>query len=312
MPGVAERSGRLHCAPVPYETAVPAPEPPLDVLLIGASSQIGRAALADIGGAGHRVQALSRRPAPLACAGARWHRADLSAGWPAAVTAPVDVVLSFGPLQALADALAGLGWAPCRRLVATSSMSAVSKSDSPVPDDRALADALQRAEESLARQCERLGIGWTLLRPTMIYGLGLDRNLTPIARRAMRWRVFPYPRGSGLRQPVHAADVAQAAWRAAQSPAAVGQTFEIGGGERIRIDAMFRRVRRSLPAWTLPLPVPRAALAAAARLWPALRGPVSRIDQDLVADNGPVGESLGVHPRPFAPDADAWREGGAR
>ena len=287
------------------DLALPDSIPSLHVLLTGATSQLGHALLPMLQAEGHRVTALSRDAHQDDAQDVAWHRADLAAGWPE--VGECDVVVSFGPLQALADALAALSHAPCRQLVATSSMSAESKRDSMIPEDRALSASLRRAESALIAQCERLGIGWCVLRPTMIYGLGLDENLGMVARRAWRTRLFPYPAGRGLRQPVHAQDVALAAWHAANAAAAQGRIIEIGGGERLRIDEMFRRVRRSLPGWTLPLPVPRLALVAAARGWPALRGPVSRIDQDLLADNGPLRETLGVEPRGFAPDARTWR-----
>ncbi|AXA83433.1 hypothetical protein DCD74_00870 [Lysobacter oculi] len=275
------------------------------VLLTGATSQVGVALRALLHEQGHEVVALSRN-AVADDASVRWQQADLGDGWPA--IGRFDAVISFGPMQALADALAALDDAPCRRLVATSSMSAVSKRDSSVAEDRALSASLREAEAALVTQCERLGIGWTVLRPTMIYGLGIDRNISPVARRAARTRVFPYPRGRGMRQPVHAEDVALAAWRALHRDAAIGRIIEIGGGERLRIDAMFRRVRAGLPAWTLPLPVPRVALALAAVLRPGLRGFVSRIDQDLLADNTRLEKILGVKPRGFSPGPAQWRE----
>jgi hypothetical protein len=66
----------------------------------------------------------------------------------------------------------------------------------------------------------------------------------------------------------------------------------------------------------LPLPVPRLATSIAQRLLPGLRGPLSRLDRDLVADNGELERVLGIGPRGFAPDAATWLpvagDGGAR
>lgn len=278
------------------------------ILVSGASSQLGRALLQERAGRGDHFTCISRQPGPKTDAGVEWLQADLDAGWP---DVSGDALLSFGPLQALADGLASLHVAPFPRVVATSSMSAESKRDALLPEDRALSEGLRNAEAALIAQCERLGIGWTILRPTMIYGMGIDENLTPIARRAMRTRLFPYPLGRGLRQPVHAADVAEAAWRAIHLDAAIGKTIEVGGGERIRIDQMFRRVRASLPSSTLPLPVPRPLSRVAARLLPGLRGAISRLDRDLIADNGDLEDLLGVHPRAFSPIHRTWQAGGA-
>lgn len=255
---------------------------------------------------GHRVVALSRDPRKLEEGGVDWHRVDLAKGWPQ--LGLFDVCISFGPMQALADALSELPTAPFQRLVATSSMSVESKRDSSIAEDRELSASLRAAEEALVLQCERLGIGWTVLRPTMIYGLGLDQNLSPIARRALRTRLFPYPKGQGLRQPVHAEDVALAAWRAVSSAVASGQILEIGGGERLQIDDMFRRVRRAMPARTLPVPIPRAILRLTAWLNPGLRGALSRVDRDLIADNTALASLLDVRPRGFSPDVTQWLE----
>jgi hypothetical protein len=38
-----------------------------------------------------------------------------------------------------------------------------------------------------------------------------------------------------------------------------------------------------------------------------LRGPLSRLEADLIADNTEVTRLLGVQPRLFRPDADCWR-----
>ena len=134
----------------------------------------------------------------------------------------------------------------------------------------------------------------------------MDRNLTPLARRALRWRWFALPRGRGLRQPVHAQDVALAVFAALQTDAAAGRVVPVGGGERLTAAQMFARVRASLPVRTVPLPLPRFAVAAGRRLVPALQGPLSRLDSDLVADNTDLERLLAVHPRGFAPDRRCW------
>ena len=51
----------------------------------------------------------------------------------------------------------------------------------------------------------------------------------------------------------------------------------------------------------------RWRLLGLAAVLPRARGPVSRLQQDLIADNGPLRALLDVHPRPFQPDADTWR-----
>ena len=105
-------------------------------------------------------------------------------------------------------------------------MSAETKSASPDLAERALAETLRKAEQRLLRSAAARGIACTLLRPTLIYGGGPDRSLVPIARLALRWRVLPIPLGaSGLRQPVHAADLAGAVDAVIDCAAARGKVY---------------------------------------------------------------------------------------
>ncbi|HZV38844.1 MAG TPA: hypothetical protein VFF96_08870 [Pseudoxanthomonas sp.] len=279
------------------------------VLVIGASSQIGFCLLPRLLAAGFDVVALSRK-AHASTAQVDWKLARVPDRMPE--PARYDAIVSFGPLLALGEWLSMQTEAPAPRLVATSSMSAVSKRDSVVADEVEIARVLRQGEDEVVRQCERLGIGWTLFRPTLIYGVGLDKSLTPLARRALRWRVFPIPAARGLRQPVHADDLALAVVRALAVPEARGRVFEFGGGERISAETMFRRVRDSLPRATLSLPLGPAVQTLMRALWPASRGPLSRLDQDLLADNGPVGSVLGVLPRSFRPEAAMWQTNRAK
>ncbi len=275
------------------------------ILLTGATNQLGHAALPLLANEGAEVIALSRDARSAPAARIEWVQGALPDAMPGLPT--LDAIVSFGPLDGLAEWLSARVDAPASIVVATSSMSAVTKRDSGVPEDRAVAERLLRGEAALQRECERLGMRWTLLRPTMIYGVGLDRNLTPVARRALRSRVFPMPPGRGLRQPVHAQDVAQAALSAVRNEAASSRIIELGGGERLRVDEMFRRVRASLERSTFPLVVPSVVLPLTSHLLPRLRGALSRLDQDLVADNAVAIEVLGVQPRPFRPTMATWQ-----
>lgn len=272
------------------------------VLVLGASSQIGYFLLPTLVAASVRVLALSRRAQP-GVDGVEWLQGALPL-LPAAANT-VESVCCFAPLDALA-AWVESGAAPAlRRVVATSSMSAESKRDSPSSNERTLSQRLRNGEAALARACAARGIAWTVLRPTLIYGAARDRSLTPLARRAARWHVFGLPAGAGLRQPVHAEDVA-AAVLGALDGAAAGCVVPIGGGERLAAAEMFARVRVSLPVHTLPLPVPALLLRVGARVLPRLQGPLTRLERDLLADNTQLEHLLGVRPRGFHPDRDCW------
>lgn len=274
------------------------------VLVCGASSQIGFFLLPELVRSGVPVLALSRRP-QAALAGVTWLQGTLPQ--PPIIANTAGSLCCFAPLDALAAWIDAGTAANLRRVVATSSMSAESKQDSPVAAEREVSRRLHEGEAAVARACERRGIAWTILRPTLIYGAARDRSLTPLARRAMRWRVFGLPAGSGLRQPVHAADIAQAVVRALDG-AAAGHVIPIGGGERVPAAEMFARVHASLPVRALPLRVPAPLIQLGARLVPPMRGALTRLQQDLVADNGELERLLDVHPRLFRPGPECWEQ----
>jgi nucleoside-diphosphate-sugar epimerase len=272
------------------------------VLVCGASSQIGWFLLPELVRAGPPVLALSRSGQPP-MKGVAWLRGELPRP-PSAVDAARSLC-SFAPLDALARWIEA-GAAPnLERVVATSSMSAESKQTSPVAAEREVSRRLREGEAALARACERRAVAWTAFRPTLIYGAARDKSLTPLARRATRWRIFGLPAGAGLRQPVHAADIAIAVQRALDG-GAEGRVLQMGGGERLTASAMFERVRAGLPVRTLPIRIPRALIRAGARAVPPLRGPLTRLEQDLVADNTELERLLDVHPRDFRPDRACW------
>ena len=276
----------------------------MTVLVFGASGQIGHFLLPRLLASGESVLAVSRTPRP-AQPELDWLPGQLPDRVP---EVPVlSAVLGCGPLPPLAEWLERTPLENAPRIVALSSMSAEAKRDSDVPAEREISRLLQAGEAALARACDRRGYAWTVLRPTLIYGAGLDRSLTPIARRAMRTRIFPLPGGRGLRQPVHADDLAQAMLAALECPAAAGRVLAMGGGERLSAGAMFARVRRSLPRRSVPLPLPSWLLRCAGGLLPRWRGPLSRLQVDLVADNDEVQRLLGIRPRAFHPDAGTWR-----
>jgi nucleoside-diphosphate-sugar epimerase len=274
----------------------------MTVLVLGGSGQIGHFLLPRLDAAGHAWLAVSRQPPPH---DARWVEGHLPDGMPP--LPPLHAVVSLGPIDLLASWLADMRLPGVPHVIATSSMSAETKRESAVPEEREVSRRLRDAETTLIATCASRGMPWTVFRPTLIYGAGMDKSLTPIVASARRRHVFPLPSGRGQRQPVHADDIAAAVVAALGTAAARGRTLPIGGGERITAAEMFRRTQRSAGGLVLPVPVPRVVLDVAAALSPAIRGPVARLDADLIADNGDLEALLGVHPRAFRPVAGTWR-----
>lgn len=282
------------------------------VVVFGAGGQIGRYLVPRLLDRGDRVIGVSRAPRVSAHDGFDWIRGDLHGQVPH--LPEHDAIFSLGPLDAFAAWLERTPMPATPGLIAFSSMSVKGKAASIDAAERALAETLERAEQQLIRAAEATRRRWTLLRPTLIYGAGIDRNLSALARAGMRWRVFPQvPAASGLRQPVHASDLADAALAAWTRPAAGGRILELGGGERIAYATMLQRVQASLPVRCLALPIPfsgiRLALALARRFpqWRMIPvGALSRLQVDLVADNDAARTLLEWSPRPFRPEPSTW------
>ncbi|MEP7042482.1 MAG: NAD-dependent epimerase/dehydratase family protein [Dokdonella sp.] len=275
-------------------------------LMVGASGATGRFLRPRLLAAGHQVIALSRRPYVGDESGVRWLVGDLHATMPPLPA--LDAIFSLGPLDAFARWFAQAPIVGTPHVIAFSSMSVDSKRGSSDTAERRLAERLRSAELELAAAAERRGCAWTVFRPTLIYGAGVDRSLTPIARLAMRWRLFPRLVGArGLRQPVHADDLATACIAVLENARSHGRIYALGGGERLAFETMLERVRRSLPTIALPLPLPLGLARVFARaLHSPRRAALARLLQDLVADNAAAAADFGWSPRAFDPDASAW------
>ena len=195
----------------------------MTVLVFGASSQVGHYLLPWLSARDEPVVALSRVP-HAESVGVTW----MTGGLPVAVpdVPSVSAIFSFGPLSLFALWLSRAELPHAPRIIVTSSMSAETKRVSDVPAERELSQSLRDSEELLATACARLGSDWTVLRPTLVYGAGMDKSLTPIARRAMRTRGCPLPAGRGVRQPVPAEDLARAALERSMTARQAAENFK--------------------------------------------------------------------------------------
>jgi nucleoside-diphosphate-sugar epimerase len=279
-------------------------------LVFGLTGQVGQALRASLHASDPPLVAVSREPRPPEDRIA-WQRGSLQ-DFPDPAQAIVAIA-SLGPLDAFARWFESSALAPAR-VVALGSTSVHAKKDSPDPAERALAQALRDAERRLAAAAAARGTALTVLRPTLIYGHGRDRNLSRIVGLARRWRVLPLPwRARGLRQPVHVEDVASAVLGALRTRSSRPGFFDLPGGETLAFDEMvMRALAAGAPAAAvvrLPGPLFRAGvgvLRGLGRLDAAGIGVLARLDQDQVYDPGPARVSLGHYPRGFQPPAETF------
>ena len=274
------------------------------ILVLGATSLIGEFLLDRLRALDLAPIAVSRRPpaADLCWLDADLSDPDLVEGLP-----PVATVFSLSPIWLLPQALPALKARGMDRLVAFSSTSRFSKTASPVAAERAVALALADAEAAVAAWCDDNGVAWTILRPTLIYAEGRDGNVSRLAALIRRLRVLPLSgTGAGLRQPVHADDLAAGAILAAGAALAEGRAYDLVGGETLTYRAMAERVFEGLGRRPWIVSLPPALFALALRLAaPLLPGATSamgdRMAKDLTFDDAAARRDFGWSPRDFHP-----------
>jgi nucleoside-diphosphate-sugar epimerase len=191
--------------------------------------------------------------------------------------------------------------------VALGSTSRWTRTESTNPRERDVAHRLVEAEEAVRVACDTHQIDWTILRPTLIYDGETDRSVTVIARLVQWLGAFPVAgEGAGLRQPVHATEIAYACLDVLHAPTTFGRIYDTPGGETVTFAEMVRRIAggagRQVRLLHLPLPLVRAGLSVV-RWLPGLRHltpeMADRMNQDLVFDASEARGDFGFSPGPF-------------
>ena len=277
-------------------------------LVIGATGLVGGYLLAHLIRRGERPYALSRSKQERT--DADWLVGDLTRPetlhFPPSATlyCTADAILLSQVLEKLLNPAV-------RRVVVFSSTSVLTKLDSEVAEERAGLGRLAEAERTIAETCARHDVAWTILRPTLIYAEGRDVNITPLSRLIRRIGFMPLVGGAaGLRQPVHAEDLAIGAIDAAATPAAANKFYSLPGGETLAYREMIGRIfdGMKLPRRTINVPAPiwRAAFLVAKPLFPSANVAMGiRMMKDMTFDATPAHDDFGWKPRAFHPVFDA-------
>ena len=275
-------------------------------LLTGGSSQIGYFLLPELLAADANVQvlALARRARPDYLARherLRWQIAG-AADADFSQAAPITEIISLGPLQLTLDAMPHC--ADLQRVVAVTSSSILVKQHSVDAFEREQIRALAAAEQSLIERCQQRGIVCQILRPTMIYGAGLDANVCALANLAASAGVVPVAgRAAGLRRPVHVGDIAAAVLCLRQL--AQSGRWIVNGGSTLSYRELAEKVCQAsqrgrvigVPAVVLKTMLSAAHLAG--RLRSVNAGMITRQNQDLLFDDRAAIKDFGWSPRAF-------------
>ncbi|MGE0288787.1 MAG: NAD-dependent epimerase/dehydratase family protein [Bradyrhizobium sp.] len=268
-------------------------------LVIGGSGLVGGFIVEHLVRSGQRPLALLRtsRSDELV----EWCQGDLQT--PAALKfPPFSTLYCTVDAALLSEALPHLIQPSLKRLVAFSSTSVLTKQDTEV------VLRLSAAELQIDATCAHHDIGWTILRPTLIYGNGRDTNITPLSQLIRRFRFMPLVGGGpGLRQPVHAEDLAIGAIAAATSAAAINKFYSLPGSETVTYREMIGRIfdELRLPRRFLYVPpwIWRAAFVAINPLFLGANVAMGlRMMKDMCFDAAAARRDFGWRQRAFKPE----------
>jgi GT2 family glycosyltransferase/nucleoside-diphosphate-sugar epimerase len=277
------------------------------VLVTGGTGQVGLSVIRRLIASGAAVLAMSRGgvQVPFAHEHLRWIKGDLTDQKLHLHGYLIDMAVHCAPLEHLPPTIDLLADAEVKRVIAFSSTSIFGKALSKNAHEKDVVEKLVVAENEIAERCNARGIQWTILRPTMIYGVGLDLGVTSLAKIIDRFASFPiYPPAFGRRQPVHADDLAIAVLQAAFSAETIGKAYNLSGGDVMTYRQMLERIYATLgrkpvirPTTLLPFMLDVAGKISRKK---HINGEIARrMNDDLMFFHDDARRDFGFNPRGF-------------
>ena len=276
------------------------------VAIVGASSQIGQALIPRLEAAGYTACRIGREDRGAA-ERITTHVFDELSGSFVPSLGSADAVISLAPLPSIEVVVRMAQTLGAKRIIAFGSTGRFSKVGSTSVIERDFVVQQERAESAFSMRCEAAGMGWTLFRPTMIYGADSDLNVSFIKSMISKFGLFPIPVGAnGLRQPVHVDDLASACVLALGQGATCNKAYNLGGGEVLSFPVLVKRIFEAEGKRAILIPIPMllfSLLISIAKKFPKAafvrKEMVERMFQDLTADNQAAKDDFGYAPRPF-------------
>lgn len=312
--------------------------------MTGGTGFVGRHVVARLRAAGFAVRALARDPA-RAAANAELSGAELVAGDAAedipegcmdgisSVVHLVGIIAERGDntferahVRATANAVAAARRAGVGRFIHLTALGTR-------PHARSAYHRTKWRAEEIVRGS---GLGWTILRPSLILGRGCGfvgefASMMRGPRLLLQMGVVPcFGDGNTLFQPIGVGDVAHCVARSIPSGDAIGRTLALCGRERVSLRDMLLGIARGLghrPTWVCESPefypflIPWAIATRPKPLIVAIPFPFARamgwalghlpnapftldqaimLEEDNVADAEPAMRLFGFEPKPFA------------
>ena len=193
-----------------------------------------------------------------------------------------------------------------RQFIVFSSTSVVSKTASKNHAEQQLVKRLSDAEQAIKQFCSRLEVSLTILRPSLIYGYGRDQNISHIASFINKFG-FAVVAGKarGLRQPVHADDLAKVCISLIENPQPRHRTYTLAGADvityRTMVEVIFSKLNKRSVIIGIPLWCLRLALSLASKVgrFDYTADMADRMQQNLVYDNQAAIDELNYQPSAF-------------
>jgi nucleoside-diphosphate-sugar epimerase len=219
----------------------------------------------------------------------------------------IPVWLCAAPIWVLPDYFPMLEACGIKRIVCLSSTSVISKAHSDNLQEQQLSERLAHAETALQVWAANHQVQWIIIRPTLIYGDGKDKNITAISRFIRLFKCFPIlETAQGLRQPVHARDVATACLVTLHNADISHRVYTLSGGETLTYAAMVTRIFETLQLPARIIPVPRwlfQCVIHCLRCFPRYRhltiDMVERMNQHLDFSHTELNSDTGFTPSAF-------------
>lgn len=272
--------------------------------LLGATSLVGECLLQKLKRNDCHVTAFSRRVMKQDDNQITWRRLVHTKN---ATPNTIPLWICVAPIWTLPDHFNLLLAHSAERIIVLSSTSRFTKHNSSDPAEQLTAQRLQEHEARLRKWAMANNIDWIILRPTLIYGLGRDKNITEIARFIQRFGFFPiFGPAKGLRQPIHAEDVATACFNVLFSSKISNQAYNLSGGETLsyrdmvnQVFAAFHLTPRliTIPHWVFKIAINCICKLPRYRHWTTAMA--ERMNTDLTFDSSDAIQDFDFSPRLF-------------
>lgn len=292
------------------------------VVVLGATGQVGLFAISRLLEEQRKVIAVTRTVAHASNPGIRGLRRVGRSQLDEVLTTQEDVLggkpalLSCGPVRLALELLQSkrtsvVGY--WERVVITGTTSTLSKKASGDEAERNMVEEIETDCVGIREICSSGRVPLTILSPTLIYGCGMDQNLSRVYRWIQRFGFAPVASvADGLRQPLHVGDLARIIISALQTDPAPLMESPVCGQGTLPFSEMIGRLFDAAGRKRRLLRLPRVSIplvVGLSRLYPGLGGLNSemfrRQSRDLVFDDSPARELLGHNPGEFHPtDAD--------